>query len=135
MIRYRQLGNTDIKIAPLMFGGNVFGWTVDEKGSFALLDAFSAAGFNSIDTADSYSRWVPGNKGGESETIIGKWMKQRANREKIVLSTKVGSDMGQGHRDVSKKYILKAVEDSLLRLQTDYIDLYQTPWDNENTPV
>ncbi|HTN06374.1 aldo/keto reductase [Agriterribacter sp.] len=135
MITYRQLGNTDLKIAPLIFGGNVFGWTIDEKKSFALLDAFSAAGFNGVDTADSYSRWAPGNKGGESETIIGKWMRQNGNREKIIISTKVGSDMGQGHKDVSKNYILKAVEDSLTRLQTDYIDLYQTHWDNENTPV
>lgn len=135
MIAYRQLGNTDLKIAPLVFGGNVFGWTVDEKRSFELLDAFEASGFNCVDTADSYSRWAPGNKGGESETIIGRWMKQKGNREKIVISTKVGSDMGQGHKDVSKNYIVKAVEGSLLRLQTDYIDLYQTHWDNEATPV
>lgn len=135
MIQYRQLGNSDLKTAPLIFGGNVFGWTVDENRSFELLDAFSAAGFNCIDTADSYSRWAPGNKGGESETIIGKWMKQKGNREKIIISTKVGSDMGQGHKDVSKKYILNAVEGSLNRLQTDYIDLYQTHWDNEATPV
>ena len=135
MITYRQLGTTDLKIAPLVFGGNVFGWTVDEKRSFELLDAFEASAFNCVDTADSYSRWAPGNKGGESETIIGKWMKQKGNREKIVISTKVGSDMGQGHKDVSKNYILKMVEGSLLRLQTDYIDLYQTHWDNEATPV
>lgn len=134
-MQFRQLGNSDLKIAALIFGGNVFGWTVDENRSFELLDAFSAGGFNCIDTADSYSRWVPGNKGGESETIIGKWMKQKGNRQKIIISTKVGSDMGQGHKDVSKKYILKAVEDSLNRLQTDYIDLYQTHWDNEATPV
>lgn len=123
MITYRQLGNTDLKIAPLVFGGNVFGWTVDEKRSFELLDAFEASGFNCVDTADSYSRWAPGNKGGESETIIGRWMKQKGNREKVVISTKVGSDMGQGYKDVSKNYILKAVEGSLSRLQTDYIDL------------
>lgn len=135
MIQYRQLGNTDLKIAPLIFGGNVFGWTVDENKSFELLDIFSTGGFNCVDTADSYSRWVPGNKGGESEAIIGKWMKQKGNREKIIISTKVGSDMGQGHKDVSKKYILNAVEGSLTRLQTDYIDLYQTHWDNEATPV
>lgn len=135
MIQYRQLGNSDLKIAPLIFGGNVFGWTVDENKSLELLDVFSEGGFNCVDTADSYSRWVPGNKGGESETIIGKWMKQKGNREKIIISTKVGSDMGQGHKDVSKKYILNAVEDSLTRLQTDYIDLYQTHWDNEATPV
>ncbi len=135
MIQYRQLGSSDLKIAPLILGGNVFGWTVDENKSFELLDVFSAGGFNCVDTADSYSRWVPGNKGGESETIIGKWMKRKGNREKIIISAKVGSDMGQGHKDVSKKYILNAVEDSLSRLQTDYIDLYQTHWDNEITPV
>ena len=135
MIQYRQLGKSDLQIAPLIFGGNVFGWTVDENKSFELLDVFSAGGFNCVDTADSYSRWVPGNKGGESETIIGKWMKQKGNREKIIISTKVGSDMGQGRKDVSKKYILNAVEDSLTRLQTNYIDLYQTHWDNEATPV
>jgi aryl-alcohol dehydrogenase-like predicted oxidoreductase len=135
MIQYRRLGKSDLQIAPLIFGGNVFGWTVDENKSFELLDVFTADGFNCVDTADSYSRWVPGNKGGESETIIGKWMKQKGNREKIIISTKVGSDMGQGHKDVSKKYILNAVEDSLTRLQTNYIDLYQTHWDNEATPV
>ena len=135
MIQYRQLGNSDLNIAPLVFGGNVFGWTVDESKSFELLDVFSAGGFNCVDTADSYSRWVPGNKGGESETIIGKWMKLKGNRNKIIISTKVGSDMGQGHKDVSKNYILKAVEGSLTRLQSDYIDLYQTHWDNEATPV
>ena len=135
MIQYRQLGKSDLQIAPLIFGGNVFGWTVDENKSFELLDVFTADGFNCVDTADSYSRWVTGNKGGESETIIGKWMKQKGNREKIIISTKVGSDMGQGRKDVSKKYILNAVEDSLTRLQTNYIDLYQTHWDNEATPV
>jgi len=129
------LGKTDLHIAPLIFGGNVFGWTIDEKKSFELLDAFSDAGFNSIDTADIYSRWFPGNKGGESETIIGKWLKQKGNRDSMVIATKVGSDMGQGYHDVSKSYILKAVEDSLTRLQTDYIDLYQTHRDNEATPV
>ncbi len=134
-MEYRQLGRTDLKVAPLCFGGNVFGWTADEATSFKLLDAFVERGFNFIDTADSYSRWVPGNKGGESERIIGNWMKQRGNREKVIVGTKVGSDMGQGHKDVSKRYILRAVEDSLRRLQTHYIDLYQTHWDNENTPV
>lgn len=132
---YRRLGKTDLHIAPLIFGGNVFGWTVDEKRSFELLDAFTDAGFNGIDTADSYSRWFPGNTGGESEAIIGKWLKHKGNRDRMVIATKVGSDMGQGHHDVSKNYILKAVEDSLTRLQTDYIDLYQTHWDNEATPV
>lgn len=131
----RRLGKSDIEIAPLVFGGNVFGWTVDENQSFALLDYFTTAGFNCIDTADSYSRWAPGNSGGESETIIGNWMKVKKNRDKIIISTKVGADMGKGHKDVSKSYILKAAEDSLKRLQTDYIDLYQTHWDNEQTPV
>ena len=131
----RKLGNTDLEFAPLALGGNVFGWTIDEATSFQVLDAFANAGFNFIDTADVYSRWAPGNTGGESETIIGKWMKEKNNREKIIVATKVGSDMGQGHKDLSKKYILKAVEDSLLRLQTDYIDLYQTHWDDNTTPV
>ncbi|TIT57559.1 MAG: aldo/keto reductase, partial [Mesorhizobium sp.] len=96
----RRLGRTDLSIAPLVLGGNVFGWTADEKTSFDLLDRFVGAGLNAIDTADAYSRWVPGNKGGESETIIGKWMKDRGNRDKVVVVTKVGSDMGQGHKDL-----------------------------------
>lgn len=131
----RQLGNTDLHVYPITFGGNVFGWTIDEKTSFEILDAFTGAGFNFIDTADVYSRWVPGNKGGESETIIGNWIKKNNNRDKIVLATKVGADMGSGKKDLSKKYILKAAEDSLKRLQTDYIDLYQTHWDDETTPI
>ncbi|MCO5239332.1 MAG: aldo/keto reductase [Chitinophagaceae bacterium] len=135
MAVHRQLGNSDLMIAPLILGGNVFGWTIDEKRSFELLDTFFAAGFNGVDTANNYSRWFPGNKGGESETIIGKWMKQKGNRDKMVIATKVGADLGKGHPDVSKAHILKAVEDSLDRLQTGYIDLYQTHWDNESTPV
>ncbi len=135
MMKHKILGKSDLKIAPLVFGGNVFGWTIDEKQSFALLDAFVSAGFNCVDTADSYSRWAPGNRGGESESIIGKWMKEKGNREQIIISTKVGSDIGQGHKDVSAKHILTAVEGSLQRLQTHYIDLYQTHWDNESTPV
>ncbi|MFZ1082140.1 MAG: aldo/keto reductase [Candidatus Kryptoniota bacterium] len=131
----KQLGKSSIHVAPLAFGGNVFGWTVDEKMAFQLLDTFVTAGFSLIDTADSYSRWAPGNKGGESETIIGKWMKQRRNRGKVIVATKVGSDMGQGKRNISMKYLLQAAEDSLNRLQTDYIDLYQTHWDVETTPV
>lgn len=131
----RKLGQSGIEVAPLTFGGNVFGWTIDERTSFSLLDAFTAAGFNLIDTADSYSRWKAGNKGGESETIIGNWMKKSGNRDKVIIATKVGSDMGQGFKDISKDYILKAVEDSLQRLQTDYIDLYQTHWDDNVTPV
>ncbi|RZJ66698.1 MAG: aldo/keto reductase, partial [Flavobacterium sp.] len=131
----RQLGNTDLHVYPITFGGNVFGWTIDEKQSFELLDAFTGAGFNFIDTADVYSRWADGNKGGESETIIGNWMKKKKNRNDIVLATKVGSDMGDGKKGLSKKYILKAVDDSLKRLQTDYIDLYQTHFDDEGTPI
>jgi aryl-alcohol dehydrogenase-like predicted oxidoreductase len=131
----RQLGKSSLHVAPLAFGGNVFGWTVGEMTAFQLLDAFIAAGFNLIDTADSYSRWAPGNKGGESETMIGNWVKARRNRNKVVIATKVGSDMGKGKKDISKKYILQAAEDSLKRLQTDYIDLYQTHWDVETTPV
>lgn len=131
----KQLGSTDLIIPPIIFGGNVFGWTLDEKESFRILDEIFDKGFNAIDTADSYSHWAPGNSGGESETILGKWMKDRGNREKITLATKVGSNPGKEGRDVSKNYILKAVEDSLRRLQTDYIDLYFTHWDNESTPV
>lgn len=131
----RQLGKSSLRIAPIAFGGNVFGWTVDEKTAFQLLDAFTGAGFNFIDTANSYSRWAPGNNGGESETIIGSWIKQRRNRDKVIIATKVGSDVGQGHKDISKKHILSAIEDSLRRLQSDYIDLYQTHWDVETVPV
>ncbi len=131
----RKLGNSSLEFAPIALGGNVFGWTIDEQQSFKILDAFEDAGFSFIDTADVYSRWAPGNKGGESETIIGKWMQQKKNRDKIIVATKVGSDMGQGYKDISKKYIIKAVEDSLMRLETDYIDLYQTHWDDDKTPV
>ena len=131
----RQLGNTGLYVYPITFGGNVFGWTIDEKQSFEILDAFTGAGFNFIDTADVYSRWAKGNKGGESEIIIGNWMKKKGNREKMIIATKVGSDMGSGKKDLSKKYILKAADDSLKRLKTDYIDLYQTHWDDETTPV
>lgn len=127
----RQLGQSDLYVAPLTFGGNVFGWTIDEPTSFEILDAFTGAGFNLIDTADVYSRWKPGNSGGESEIIIGNWMQQRKNRDKVIIATKVGSDMGQGKKDLSKAYILKAVEASLQRLKTDYIDLYQTHWDDD----
>ena len=131
----RQLGRSGLQVAPLTFGGNVFGWTIDEATSFQLLDAFVSAGFNFIDTADLYSRWAPGNVGGESETIIGKWMKTRGNRDKVIVATKVGGDMGQGKKDISKKWIQEEVENSLRRLQTDYIDLYQTHWDVETIPV
>jgi aryl-alcohol dehydrogenase-like predicted oxidoreductase len=129
----RRLGRSELMIEPLVLGTNVVGWTADEPTSFAVMDAFVGEGFNAIDTADSYSRWVPGNDS-ESEKIIGRWMKARGNRDKIVLMTKVGSDMGQGHRDLSAKWIVEEVEHSLRRLQTDYIDLYQSHWPDPNTP-
>jgi aryl-alcohol dehydrogenase-like predicted oxidoreductase len=131
----KKLGNSDIQVAPLMFGGNVFGWTIDEKTSFQILDAFVGAGFDFIDTADVYSAWVPGNKGGESEVIIGNWMKARKNREKIILATKLGHE-GMGERKgLSKKNMRLAVEDSLRRLQTDYIDLYQSHQDDPTVSI
>lgn len=131
----RNLGRTDLSIAPIVFGGNVFGWTADEKTSFALLDAWFAAGFNAIDTADAYSRWVPGHEGGESETIIGTWLKQSGySRDKAVIVTKVGSDMGPEMKGLSGKWIEQAVEASLRRLQTDYIDLYLSHWPDPETP-
>ena len=131
----KQLGNSGIAVAPLAFGGNVFGWTIDEPVSFKLLDAFVDAGFNLIDTADTYSRWKPGNDGGESETIIGNWMKQRGNRGKVIVATKLGSDMGNNKKGLSKKYMMEAVEASLKRLQTDHIDLYQSHFDDTATTV
>jgi len=131
----RRLGRTGIEVTPLCFGGNVFGWTADKATSFALLDAFLDAGCNFIDTADGYSRWVEGHKGGESETILGEWFKARGNRDKVVLATKIGCDMGPGRQGLSRQRIIAGVEDSLKRLQTDYIDLYQTHFDDEKTPV
>lgn len=131
----RELGKSGLIVAPLTFGGNVFGWTVDKKQSFKLLDAFVDAGFNFIDTADTYSWWVDGNKGGESEAIIGEWFAERKNRESVILSTKVGSKNNEHPVNVSKKFILESVEQSLKRLKTDYIDLYQTHFDDEKTPV
>jgi aryl-alcohol dehydrogenase-like predicted oxidoreductase len=130
----RKLGNSNIEVSPLAFGGNVFGWTVDEPSAFELLDHFIESGFNLIDTADVYSRWVPGNSGGESETIIGNWMKARGNREQVIVATKVGMEMGPGKKGLSKSYILTAVEDSLRRLKTDYIDLYQSHVFDPETP-
>ena len=130
----RTIGKSDLHVAPLAFGGNVFGWTVDEATSFKLLDAFVAGGFNLIDTADMYSTWAPGHVGGESETVVGKWLKARGNRRNVVIATKVGGDMGEG-KNLRKDYILRAVENSLKRLRTDYIDLYQTHWDDLETPV
>jgi aryl-alcohol dehydrogenase-like predicted oxidoreductase len=133
MMKKRNIGTSDLHVAPLAFGGNVFGWTIDERTSFSILDAFVEKGFNLVDTADVYSRWA--GHAGISETIIGKWMKQRNNREKIVLATKVGMDLGEGKKGLSKKYILRAIEDSLKRLQTDHIDLYQSHKDDESVPV
>ncbi len=134
-MKKRKLGNSDIAVAPLALGGNVFGWTVDEPTAFKILDAFVAAGFNLIDTADTYSRWVTGNKGGESETIIGKWLKQSGNRKEVTIATKVGSEMGPNRKGLAKPYIVRAVEDSLQRLQTDTIDLYQSHKDDPDTPL
>jgi aryl-alcohol dehydrogenase-like predicted oxidoreductase len=130
----RNIGRSGIEVAPLAFGGNVFGWTIDETQSFDLLDEFIGSGFNLVDTADVYSTWAPGNKGGESETILGKWMKRRGNRTRVVIATKVGKDMGAGKKGLSGKYIRQAVEDSLKRLQTDYIDLYQSHDDDPSVP-
>ncbi|MEN5307734.1 aldo/keto reductase [Chryseobacterium cucumeris] len=130
----RKIKNTDLTIAPINFGGNVFGWTLDEKQSFDILDRFAESGFNFIDTADTYSWWVNG-KGGQSEEIIGKWMKSRSNRNDIVLATKVGSETKEHGYDISKKHILKSVDESLQRLQTDHIDLYYTHFDDNTTPV
>lgn len=131
----RQLGKSDLYVSPLTFGGNVFGWTADEKTSFELLDGFTGAGFNFIDTADVYSSWAPGNKGGESETIIGRWLKSRGNRGQVIIATKVGWDFGDGRKGLAPAYIRRAVEDSLNRLQTDYIDLYQSHVDDESVPL
>jgi aryl-alcohol dehydrogenase-like predicted oxidoreductase len=131
----RRLGNSGLAVAPLAFGGNVFGWTVDELTSFKLLDAFVAAGFNLIDTADVYSRWVPGNQGGESETIIGKWLRQSGKRDRVIIATKVGMEMSPDQKGLSKSHILRSVESSLQRLQTDYIDLYQAHQDDTDTPL
>jgi aryl-alcohol dehydrogenase-like predicted oxidoreductase len=134
-MQLRPLGRSGLHIAPLAFGGNVFGWTADESTSFALLDAFVDAGFNLIDTADLYSRWVPGHTGGESETIIGRWLKASGKRERVVIATKVGKDMGAGRVGLSRRWIRQAVEDSLRRLQTDHIDLYQSHDDDAGTPL
>jgi len=131
----RQLGRTDLNVSVLCFGGNVFGWTTDPHQSAAVLDAFMERGGNFIDSADVYSRWVPGNEGGESEEILGQWMKDRGNRADVILATKLGSPMGEGKQGLSRAYMMQAVEDSLRRLQTDYIDLYQAHRDDPNTPL
>ena len=129
-----KIANTDLEVAPINLGGNVFGWTLDEKQSFEILDAFASAGFNFIDTANTYSWWVNG-VGGQSETIIGNWMKARGNRDKMVIATKVGSQTKEHPVDISKKQILKCVDESLRRLQVDCIDMYYTHFDDEKTPV
>ncbi len=129
----RRLGQSDLHIAPLMLGGNVIGWNVDEATSFALFDAFLDGGFNAIDTADTYSRWVAGHKGGESETVIGNWFKRSGKRGQFVIATKIGNDMGEG-KNLRKDYVLRAAEACLKRLQTDCIDLLQTHFDDEVTP-
>ncbi len=131
----RRLGRTDLMIAPIVLGGNVFGWTADKAASFAVLDRFAAAGPAAIDTADSYSTWVPGHKGGESETIIGEWMKARGSRARVTLITKVGSPMGPGKEGLKPAYIEEEVEASLRRLQTDVIDLYLSHFPDMATPV
>jgi len=130
----RPLGSTGFDVAPLALGGNVFGWTADEATSFRILDAFVAGGGNLIDTADSYSRWVEGHEGGESETIIGRWIARRGRHDDVVIATKVGSDMGLGHRCLKADYIVRAAESSLRRLQVDALDLYQSHWDDDTTP-
>lgn len=131
----RKLGNSGLEIPALVFGGNVFGWTADESTSFRLLDALLDAGLNCIDTADVYSRWVPGHQGGESETLIGKWLKRTGKRDRVVIASKVGMDMGNGHKGLSAAYIEQALERSLRRLQTDYLDLYQSHTDDPHTDL
>ncbi len=130
----RTLGHAGLTVAPLCFGGNVFGWTANEKTSFDILDAFTGAGFDFVDTADVYTRWIEGNKGGESETIIGNWFARSGKRKSVVLATKCGMDMGADGKGLSKAHILKSVEGSLTRLKTDYIDLYQSHADDETVP-
>src|ERR1022692_4165665 len=134
-MKKRKLGTSVIEIAPLAFGGNVFGWTADEPTSFQVLDAFVAAGFNFIDTADVYSKWAQGHQGGESESILGRWLKKSGKRHQVVVATKVGMEMGPDKKGLSKSYILRAVEDSLRRLQIDCIDLYQAHVDDPATPL
>lgn len=131
----QPLGRSGIEVAPLAFGGNVFGWTADEHTSFAMLDRFVAAGCNLIDTADVYSKWIPGHTGGESEAILGRWLQRRGRRDDVVIATKVGMEMAPAEKGLSRAYILAAAERSLQRLQTDYIDLYQAHIDDPATPL
>ena len=129
----RPLGRSGLQVAPLAFGGNVFGWSADEATSFSLLDAFVDAGFNLVDTADVYSRWVPGHSGGESETVIGKWLRKSGKRHAVVIATKVGMDMGHGNQGLSRQHIAKSIDASLKRLNTDHVDLYQSHSDDAAT--
>src|ERR1700732_4682566 len=131
----RKLGKSELEIPVLMLGGNVFGWTIGEDESFRLLDLAVDAGLTFIDTADVYSRWVPGHTGGESETILGRWFARSGKRDKVILATKVGMDMGDGKGGLSAKYIAQAAEDSLRRLKTDRIDLYQSHKDDDKPPL
>lgn len=131
----KQLGKSVLLVSPLTFGGNVFGWTLNEQAAFKILDNFIGAGFNFIDTADTYSKWVHGNTGGESETIIGNWLAKNGKRADIIIATKLGGDMGDNKKGLSAKYIKVAAEASLKRLRTDYIDLYQSHYDDAATPV
>lgn len=135
MMEKRIIKNTDLEVSPINLGGNVFGWTLDEKKSFEILDAFIDEGFNFVDTADMYSYWVDGGPGGQSETIIGNWMKSRANRDKVIIATKTGGQTGTHPVDTSKTHIIKSVDESLKRLKTDYIDLFYTHYDDEKTPI
>ena len=134
-MQHRELGRSGMQLAPLVLGGNVFGWTADEAASFRVLDAFVAGGGNAIDTANMYSAWAPGHQGGESETVIGKWLQQRGRRDDVLIFTKVGMQMGDSSKGLAKDYIRRSVEASLRRLQTDYIDLYQSHQDDETLPV
>ncbi len=134
-MQLRKLGRSGLEVTPIFLGGNVFGWTIDDATSFAVLDAYVEAGGNSIDTADVYSTWAPGHSGGESEAVIGRWLKARGNRDKVLIATKVGSPMGSGKQGLSRQHIFESVEDSLKRLQTDFIDLYQSHRDDEETPL
>ena len=137
-MQFRPLGRSGLATAPLVFGGNVLGWTADEATSFRLLDAFVDGGFNMIDTADVYSRWASGHSGGESETVIGKWLHASGKRHRVLVATKVGKPMGDeaaGRRGLSRRWIRQAVEDSLRRLQTDHIDLYQSHEDDASAPL
>jgi len=135
-VEMRKLGRSGMKVAPICFGGNVFGWTIDQETSFAVLDAYVEGGGNFIDSADVYSAWAPGHKGGESETVLGNWMKERGNRDSMIIATKLGNPMGKdaNQRGLSRRWMMKAVEDSLQRLQTDYIDLYQAHIDDNDSP-